>query len=438
VPVGHVEASESTTAVIYAPNPAAFIAGLPDSRPGFTITYNPPLGTPPVYSGHAIGVGNVFYGDGSMARGVTTVQAWYANTWINQVLRAGSAQPPDTTGLPRVSNHSYIATISPMFTLAQAEDVLRRADFLVDQGSHVMVVGVGSNGRSTPSEPAPVFGSGYNVITVGRSDGQHESGLTTVAGPGRVKPDLVAPTGTVSSAAPIVAAAATLLVQVAGADPLASDPRTVKAVLMAGATKDEPEFAGTWSRTQTQPLDPRFGAGELNIDASHRILTAGRQPASPTATVARTGWDRNAIGPPVGPRTYFFDVPTGDRVTLLSAVLTWNRAFPAGTLASESLADLNLTLHRASGFTLVGDPLDSSTSTVDNVEHVYATTGLDAGRYAFVVDMTGTTPADYALAWQVQTAPVPEPAAGLAVAAVGVATLRLRRRLAPGSGTTVP
>src|SRR5206468_8999465 len=123
-----------------------------------------------------------------------------------------------------------------------------------------------------------------NGIAVGRSDGQHESGFTTVGntGPtGRVKPDLVAPLGAVSFATPLVSSAATLLVQVAStaplnADPFAAKPQTIKAVLMAGATKAE---FPTWSHTTTVPLDPVYGAGELNVDNSHRVLTAGRRAA---------------------------------------------------------------------------------------------------------------------------------------------------------------
>src|SRR5436305_322094 len=52
VPVAQVEAPVSTNPLTYAPDPSAFIAGYPNSVPGFTITYmtSPP---PPPYSGHA-------------------------------------------------------------------------------------------------------------------------------------------------------------------------------------------------------------------------------------------------------------------------------------------------------------------------------------------------------------------------------------------------
>ena len=449
VPVAQVEAPVSTNPLTYAPDPAVFITGYPDSVPGFTITYmtSPP---PPPYSGHANSVGNLFYGDGSMARGVRSVQAWEANDWIGRVLNAGSVQPPVLTNLPKVSNHSYRGELDANFTAADADVLLRRADYLVDRGNHVMVVAVGNNGRSNPSQPSPIFGSFYNGIAVGRSDGNHESGLTTVGnmGPtGRVKPDLVAPLGSVSDATPPVASAATLLVQVAStaplnADPFAAKPQTIKAVLMAGATKAE---FPTWSHSTTRPLDLVYGAGELNVDNSHRVLTAGRRDAeaAPGPDGNRLGWGFETVATGSAPRHYFFTVPAGYRGDTLSALLAWNREFQLGSVATPTLADLDLALKKFDGAAYTQlDATSLSASRVDNVEHLWRDgtfPPLDAGQYEFEVSLFGATGGSYAIAWRVELTPVPEPGLTGVVALVGFVGWRIVRRRrtprnAPASG----
>lgn len=409
VQVMQVEASVSTSETIYAPDPAV-AAG----RTGFTLNF---LSTPapPPYSGHATGVAQIFFGNGGMATGVTRVDAYLADHWIGDgFLGTGTAALPPITNIPKVSNHSYIGTLDNQVTDEQA---IARADYLVDRGNHIMVVGVGSN--TAGSGVPPIFGSGYNSIAVGRTDGVHGSGLTTVAGVGRVKPDLVAPQTSVSAASPTVAAAATLLVEAAGSTAVVR-PQVIKSILMAGATKVQ--FDGTWAHTQTQPLDPRFGAGQLDIDRSHQILTAGPQPASNTTTVTPTGWDFNAVNSAgTVSRDYFFDIAAGDVGKSVSAVLTWHRQVSDSIVASP-LANLDLRVHNASGFAL-GTVIDQSVSTVDNVEHVWLPAGLTPGRYAFRVELAGTGEAEFAFAWQTAFAPVPEPGAVLVFAAA-VAGLR--------------
>jgi hypothetical protein len=422
VAVAQVEASEGPNR--FAPDPAVTTAS---GRPAPTVR----TANSSAASGHATAVADVFYGRDTMAGGVTKVDAWEANDWINRTLYptvGGVTGAPVTAGQPRVSNHSYIGELDAPFTAADAADLSVRADYFVANSRQVMVVAVGSNANQPGTgAPAAAFGNVSNGITVGRSDGNHLGGLTTldVPGqltPGRVKPDLVAPLGAVSYATPAVAAAATLLVQSAGTTP-AGDPAAVKAMLMAGAKKDPfPD----WNRTTARPLDLRYGAGQVNIDNSHRILEAGQQPASASATVASTGWDVNTVSTSTARQTYFFDVAADAPAKSLSAVLTWNRSVRVtGTdadgnavLTADPLADLNLALYRANGFALAGGPIDQSLSMVDNVEHVWLTAGLTPGRYAFTVDLNGTAGSEYALAWQVLYTPVPEPAFGLVVIAV--------------------
>ena len=81
--------------------------------------------------------------------------------------------------------------------------------------------------------------------------------------------------------------------------------------------KDEFDLNGStpatlddWSRTQTQPYDMRYGAGELNIDNSHLILSAGEQTPGVFGDVATTGWDFGMTG--LVSKYYYFEVPETD------------------------------------------------------------------------------------------------------------------------------
>lgn len=235
VRVVQVEALENGN---YAPDP-----GVAAGRPGFTLTQQ---SGPSGISSHATGVASFFYGNGSMAFGITQVESYSANHWISTgFLGVGSTLPP-TVNIPKVSNHSYVSTS----TTPDILEILARSDYLVDRGDHIMVVGVGANTAGSP--PSTIFGSGYNSIAVGRTDGVHLSGFTVPeVGGGRVKPDLVAPIDAVSNATPVVAAASSLLVEVAGATPFAAKPQTIKAVLLAGATKSQFASAagGPWTHS---------------------------------------------------------------------------------------------------------------------------------------------------------------------------------------------
>jgi hypothetical protein len=272
---------------------------------------------------------------------------------------------------------------------------------MIDRDKAIAVVG--ANNGSSSTLPRLLMHS-YNGISVGRTDGNHSAGFTTIDGAGRIKPEIVVPQSATSYATPVVGAAAALLLEQANTSAMtdATNPETVKAILLAGATKSE---FPSWDRTTTRPLDDIYGAGELNVYRSYHILTAGEQPASPSSVVAAQGWDFNATT--AGSNYYFFDVAANTALSELSALLTWHRVITDGDPVSptiwdpqSSLADLNLKLYSASGFTL-GSLLDSSLSTVDNLEHVYfssGTTALRAGRYALEVSAAAAG-TDYGLAW---------------------------------------
>src|SRR5690606_11767977 len=142
-----------------------------------------------------------------------------------------------------------------------------------------VVAAVGRTGRAHP-----LLGTASNAISVGISTGRAD------------RPLIVAPAPSPSVATAWVSGAAALLLEVAaGLDDAADASRieTTRAVLLAGARKREPEFESESGRTRTssEPLSPRYGAGELNIDRSHFILEAGRHPANDRTTVPLAGWD---------------------------------------------------------------------------------------------------------------------------------------------------
>lgn len=380
-------------------------------------------------SGHATNVGINFYGNTlSIAGGVTNISAFSANDWLVNQLGFDPLVPgPDP--LPQnfaVSNHSYIFNALPV---DDATNLLQRIDFAVNQTEMITVVGL-NNGSGNPQPQG--LGQAYNVISVGISDGNHSRGTTTLYGVGRTKPDIVAPANTTSIGTAIVSSAATLLYDAANSSN-ATRSETMKAILLAGATKSE--FAD-WDRTTTRPLDDIYGAGELNVYNSYRILAGGEADGStsePTSFSPLEAFDYNPSISPTAPVYYDFFLPNGG--VDLSVVLDWNIDVidqdNGGTFVpTTSLADMSLRLYDSTGGFL-GSLLDSSLSPVDNVEHIYWST-LDPGRYTLQV--SSNLSHDYGIAWRVRA--IPEPgtwllltvACGLMIFGV---VRRRRQRLVP-------
>lgn len=382
-------------------------------------------------SSHATTVGRLFYGTRSLAPAIPTVHLYEVENWLGAGLLRTETPDAPLTAQGRVINNSWVQTYDsdPGNNAAEeaaATDASRRLDYLVQRDGTIAIVGV-NNGVN--SVVPLLLGNSYNSIAVGLSTGQSSSGGSTLEVAGRGKPDLVARgefPGTsgpsVSRATATVSSAAALLVETAGANLSAQRPETIKAVLLSGATKEEfdlnnntPSALDDWSRTTTRPLDLRYGAGELNIDHSHRILTSGEQSGGGLQFDASSGWDLAATT--AQPQRYFFRVPHGAAVNTLSVTAAWNRQvdFQAGqgggnaTLA-PSLANVDVRLYSASvaadhqSLVIQGSPLDSSQSTIDNVEHIYQR-NLPAGMYA--VEIVSNQPADVALAWDARFAPPP-------------------------------
>lgn len=373
-------------------------------------------------SSHTSVVASRFYGDvDSLAPGANNVVLYEANHWLTSVLQAAGTGYPVAQNY-RVQNHSWVGTMAtgspspPPYTEHPLNiAALQRYDYLIETANN----GVGLTaavGLNNGTNPIPfLLSQSYNAIAVGRTDGQHSTGFTLgpditppddVYGPGRSKPDLVAPHSSTSAATGAISGAAALLHEaVAGAGTAHNE--VIKSLLLAGATKEE---FPNWSRTPTQPLDDTFGAGELNIYNSYLMTRSGRQPGSrtaPTKAVGAYGWDYQDFkqDSSVGDLFYSFEVPAGSTADELSIALSWNAKVtdltPGGTLFSPSLSLQNLDLQfydSTTGF--LRTLLDQSVSDVDNVEHLYLT---DLGPGKYTLRVSGAAGWDYGLAWRTKT-----------------------------------
>ena len=380
-----------------------YLANVNDSQLNNTVFFNA-SGTSTNISGHATMVGQRMYGSSSMTTGLgkaaNPISAFSASDFLfTQTNAATTGGDPEPFNFD-VSNHSYILYQSDaMFSDANTINLLQRLDFMVDHNESTMCVGL-NNGSLQPLPEFLTFM--YNSISVGRTDAAHSSGITSVYGAGRTKPDIVAPDTATSFSSPLVCSAAAILHE-AGAGTDATKTETIRALLLSGATKEE--FAN-WDRTTTRPLDEIFGAGELNIFNSYMSLQGGEfngSTNSPNAgSVGMNGWDYESQIAAGDAMFYRFDVAQGTEVDQLSIVLAWNMELidqapsPNVFNPSQNLGNLDLEFYDSSG-SLLGSLIDESKSTVDNVEHIYLL-NLPAGTYHLRV--SSDTSRDFGLAWR--------------------------------------
>jgi len=266
----------------------------------------------------------------------------------------------------------------------------------------VVVSGIGNGGPVlTPSDC-------YNGLGVAAYGGSSSTGPTA---DGRCKPDITAPADVTSFSTPLVSGAAAILIQGGnrtGSDTAAKvDSRTVKALLLNGAVKPS-----GWTHTPTAPLDPHYGAGVLNIFNSYSELAAGSHAPSATGLshsrrhppLARgsafpmpQGWDYRSIqSASTAQGVNHYRIITSGTGALIST-LVWNKGYNR-----KAINRLALFAYDANGTRLA-----SSTSLVDNVQHVYIT-GLGPGTYELEVVKAGGSPGTpgvvspretYALVW---------------------------------------
>ena len=394
---------EAPAAGSYRPDTSSFSSGV----------FSFPSGGNTTVSSHATSVGTYLYGSGSLSpslgAGNSSIAVYEANSWLSSgFLQASTASQLPKNETASIQNHSWIGTSSNATFDTQ---ILRRFDYMLDRDNVVATVGLNNGNGPVPN----LMAQSHNALVVGLSNGSHSFGSTSLDGSGRTKPSLVVPAGATSWATPTVASAAALLLDKASTTPSLSNGSksvVVRSILLAGASKGEEEFSTPWNNSESSPLDERYGAGELDVAASYRILTAGEYAASSTSLADSDGWNFGSASSQSA-AFYFFDLNYTTPLSL-TACLVWNsKVTPLDTNPSSLavsydfstlVSNLDLRLYSASGFTL-GTQIAASLSTVDNVELIYAT-GLSSGRYALSVS-SDSNAVDYSLAW---TAAVPEPA----------------------------
>ncbi|MDP7070855.1 MAG: hypothetical protein QF561_05855 [Phycisphaerales bacterium] len=345
-------------------------------------------GGPTSASSHATTVGKYYYGnDTSMASGVWFINCFEVNDWLQGGylnVGTGSTPPLDSMGAQKIWSHSWVGSFG---NTTYDHEALRRMDWVVDRDDVFVAVGL-NNG----TEQAALLSYGFNTVAVGRRDGDHAAGDVPAPyeGQGRMRPDICAPRWLTSEATPIISAAAAMLTEmVRDDDALPAEgeaAETLRAILMASADHNGASGAD-WTNNAPQdgpergltarPLDEVVGAGHLNVDRAHQIMSGGRTEGgsdSDAAGGATThGWDLASLGPD-DERWWRFSLPDGS--SNLSVVAAWNRTV-ASNFGSYSLADVNIELFVVEGsdaISLIGDDLSfgggnvASASEIDNVE----------------------------------------------------------------------
>lgn len=386
-------------------------------------------------SGHATFVGQNLYGAvTSIAPGITRIWVYEAGGFCQRgnlnfgfALLPGS--PPGGTSPVRVFNHSWIGSFGdPVYD----KEVLRRADYSMDRDGTLFVVGE-NNGAGSVAQP--LMSSAYNGLAVGLMSGNHSAGdtLATADGAGRMKPEIVAPGQYTSFATPVVTGAAALLYDTALTPPNNVNPSrakgvTIKSALMCGAShaaawQNQAPSSGANRGITVKPLDPVYGAGTVNVNRAHRIVSANESGGSSTPAAAVSAgpvplisWDYELAGQG-HQRHYRIDVPSACDASVL---VTWNRApGTAWTSTTDpSILNLRVELQKVVGGVAVPISGDAgigvfsggnvvSDSAVDNVEHLYVR-GLSAGTYVISVTRTDAlaTSAACAVSWYFDAVPL--------------------------------
>ena len=398
-----------------------------------------------LYSGHASGSGRLFFGNSSsQSSGINEIDCFLADHWIGTgFLNAGYDTPQPLSSASRVASHSWVGSYTEP---ADSSNVLRRLDWVIDTDEFIQIAAM-NNGSAN----RPLPGSSFNAITVGRTDANHPRGsvdLDSTYTSGRVRPDVVAPVSYTSSATPIVASAAALLVDTGHSNTgLSTDPVTtfttnrngdtiynaersevIKAALMAGAdryTNNDIEADITDYRTDaanqaSNGLDIRFGAGQVNIFNSYHIIAGGEQNSAEDFPEEKgeIDWFGFDYDPFFGgleesnkEASYYFTAE--EEHLILTASLVWNIDIDGGEEdnfdGAAELYDLDLYLFDMTGGMFLG----SSKSAVDNTENIRLL--LENDHDYMLQILPGESQEDfqwdYALAWQINAASVPIPGA---------------------------
>lgn len=398
-----------------------------------------PLGP---YSGHASGVARSFFGKNAMANGITHINCYSANGWLTgDYLKANKRSEQPAAVNDRIANHSWIGGIKEENIVL---NILKRIDWVIERDEFIQAVGIKNS--ATPN--SPMLSAAFNVIAVGKTDGNNGRGsklLNQTYTAGRPRPHIVTPKRTSSGSTPVVASAIALLVETAQKNPgLSNDPdksfttnrnnkkiynagraEVIKAILMAGAdratnnsTKLKDEILNDIVDYRIDPrhrsdngLDIRYGAGQLNIYNSYKILVAGEQNCAQDnsknrGAISNQGFDyRPAIGNATDNTLSTYHFTTGKSPARLAASLVWNANVDKGTVISfpgkATVYNLDLTLYRHSdqGKILILE----SASIRDNTENLYVTLEANSD-YTIQVSARNEKQNfiwDYAIAWHI-------------------------------------
>ncbi|MCC5794121.1 MAG: hypothetical protein JJT85_05210 [Chromatiales bacterium] len=400
-------------------------------------------GAPPgLFSGHATGVGRNFYGNrSSIAPGIEVVASFSAEGWLgNDYLRVapgGAAQPPRARS-ERIANHSWVGNAAPL-----ESEILRRMDWVIQRDDFLQLVGL-TNGTTN----RPLMGNAWNVIAVGRTDGRHGQGsvaLDDVYTGGRVRPHLVVPAPNTSQATARASAAAALLVQAAAdhpewsADPVSSEGSSragitipnagralvIRAALMAGAQRytvnateaDIRDYRALPVHRSANGLDTRYGAGQLNVRNSWRILSAGEQNSAEDdpqgqGIVGSEGFDYDPhFGGAGGSNAIAsYRLPVCELQSLLAVTLNWNlRIVGSSGILFDSSANLHMLDLELFDVTDPGNPvlLQASTARNDNSQNLWVPLAPGREHLIRVSRPDGEPPFDwpFAIAWRIAPDP---------------------------------
>lgn len=429
VPVMIVEANKNVD-----PGAVAFAPDAADAEfRGKKITVGE--GGPRVYapfSGHATGIGRLFFGlQSSVSPGIDRIASYMSGTWFGSAfLRLGEIRQPRVPS-SRVVSHAWVGSAARAVADPANAEALRRVDWLIETDEFFHVVGF--NG----SNQAPLLADAFNVLSVAHTGvGQLRNTLALdmdyVAG--RPRPHLIVPDKTPSASTGRVASVAALLIGVAHADPSLSHGVTanrrgdriynaersevIKAILLAGADRVTGNSsgvdivgyrAGGGDRT-ANGLDRRYGAGQLNIYNSYRILIAAEQDSAEDhasgGRIGPAGFDHDesfgGSGDSNRQATYRFS--TGSAGGRLTGSLVWNINIHGGSLlafdSTATLHDLDLVLYDVSGDDRV--VVAESRSVRDNSENIHVELAPQRDYAIRIRPGAGQAPFewDYGLAWR--------------------------------------
>jgi hypothetical protein len=346
-------------------------------------------------SPHATQVASSFYSSVSgSAPDVSQVTLFSAESFLNGLLRVGrKSRAPGKSGV-MVINNSWVASFENESTNV---DVVRRLDDLINRDGVLIFNAVENvNDGSFPK----LLSTSYNGVTVGTAQGSH--GPFTYESTGaRAKPDLIVPLQFTSDATAVASGAGALLLSEARARQIPMNQLAAKAVLMAGAQRDDTWQRGLAGATDDAkaPLDFVQGAGRLRIDRSFELFTAGRQlPGVAVNDNGVAGWDTARTDKTTRSAVYQIDLDQAQDEW--GAVLTWNRVIPGLNSknrynSTPTMADMVLSLFKKRPGRkpyLVAN----SDSDFDNVETL-TLHDLAAGDYQLVV--SGNVRTRYGVAW---------------------------------------